>query len=155
MDKIFWIQLITSALGSVGFAVLFKVRLRYLGIIAFLGGACYGVYYLFESGLSSDAFIAALVSTAFVALVSEILARIVHTPTIVFLISCIIPIVPGSYLYRAMRGLIERNSDAFLQNGAETLKIALGTAGGIVAVSVIVNVVLGIAEKVRKKKNEG
>ena len=146
----FAIQLISSMVGSVGFAILFRVRARYFPIVAILSGACYGTYYLFDAVVSADPFICALLATLLVATVSEILARLVRTPAIVFLISCIIPIVPGSSLYKAMRGLIEHSGD-FLKYGTETLKIALGTAGGIVAISVIVNVIMGIIKHKNKE----
>lgn len=51
-----------------------------------------------------------------------------------------------------MNGLIKRDMDAFTFNGIETLKIALGTAGGIVAVSVIVKIILGISDRIKAMK---
>ena len=149
----FLTQLISAVIGTVAFALLFKVRAKYLYLTAIGGGVGYSVYYLFATVIGASSFIAALISVIFIAGFSEISARIVHAPAPVFLLPCLITIVPGGNLYYAMKGMISRDISAAGRYGFEALKIGLGIAGGIVVVSVIVNLVMGISESRKRRKN--
>ena len=73
------IQLITSFLGSLGFAVIFNLRKKYI-IHASVGGVfCWGAYLLM--GLASNGvFIPTLVASAVAALYAEIFARFLKVP---------------------------------------------------------------------------
>jgi uncharacterized membrane protein YjjB (DUF3815 family) len=68
------------------------------------------------------------------------------------LLPCLITIVPGGNLYYAVRGLISNDSQSALKYGLEALKIGLGIAGGILIVSVSINLIRGIAEHMKKKE---
>jgi uncharacterized membrane protein YjjB (DUF3815 family) len=153
----FWIQLITSVLGALGFAIMFRVRPRYLAVSSVVGGICFSVYWLFDIVIGADPFVSALLSSIVVSAISEVLARLARCPAIVFLLAGIIPIVPGSFLYRMMRALIEKNVNEALTYGSTALKISLGVAGGIVVVSAAVSIILGILNKItgicKKTKN--
>ncbi len=154
MDKIFIIQLITSLIGTLGFAVLFKVRPRYLAITALVGAFGYAVYYLAETVWSLGSFAAALCASVFIAAVSEILARGIRTPATVFMLPGLIPIVPGGALYHTMRSFITKSGEKALSYGWEVIKISVGIAGGIVVVSVIVHIILGISERFKNIKGD-
>jgi Zn-dependent protease with chaperone function len=105
--------------------------------------------------LGADPFVSALLATMAVAAISELLARIAHCPTLVFLLAGVIPIVPGSFLYRMMKALIEKNvSDAF-SYGSIALKISLGVAGGIVAIAATISILRGIINKLDKNELTG
>lgn len=120
-----------ALVASVAFAVLFRVSKRHLlfaGIGSLLTYAIY--YFLLEGG--ADLFVAAIVSSVFTAFYSEICARVRKAPTIVFLLTGVIPTVPGRYLYNTMRYLLEQNADLALSSFIDTMKIALGIAAGVV-----------------------
>ena len=152
MNTTFIIQLIASIAGTLGFAILFKLRPKHLVSVSILGGCCYAAYYVVAIHFGADVFIASLVATAFVAIISEVFARVSQSPALVFLLPGLIPIVPGGDLYNMMKNLITKNSDAALGYGISAIKIAAGVAGGIVIVSVMVNIGEGIGEAIRKKK---
>ncbi len=150
----FIIQLIMAAVSTVGFGILFRLRARYMPVVFALGGACFAIYYLFASVLKLDSFVAALMATLFVTVISEVLARAKHSPAVIFILTSLIPIVPGSSLYYMMRSFMTKNVDAALAHGAEALKIALGVAGGIIAVSVIGSLANALIERIKKGKAE-
>ena len=152
--SVFAVQMISSILGSIGFAILFRLHPKKLWSIALLSGGCYGIYYLFAAVFGTNAFVAALISTAFVAASAEFFSRIMRSPTIIFIIPSIIPIVPGGALYRFMKELINGNSDIAMGHGKEALLTALGVAGGIIVISIIANVTKGIIEKISLKKEK-
>ena len=139
----FYIQLITSFLGSAGFALMFKIRMRYLPFSIIGGGLTYAVYY-FGGVVTSSVFAAAFLGSAVSALFSEICARIKRAPAMIFLVPCAIPIVPGGSLYRAMLNLISQNFEDAWYYLIETLKVGIGIAGGIVTVSLLFSLSTGI-----------
>ena len=75
---------------------------------------------------------------------STVMARVLKTPSIVFITASIIPLVPGGALFYTMSNLILGNSATAKVYGLNTLQIALGIAGGIVVESLIVNIMTKI-----------
>ena len=129
-------MLITAALSTLGFSILFFVHPRRL-LPATLGGvlSC-GVYLLaghFLEGELLPNMLGALVGAGY----SEIMARVTKVPVPVYMVPCVIPLVPGSGLYGTMFNFVTGNYPAAAEAGLRTLQIALGIAGGIVIASVL------------------
>jgi uncharacterized membrane protein YjjB (DUF3815 family) len=94
-----------SALAAVGFAVLFNVPPRYLSACvgcAALGHALRALVMHFGVPIEFATLFAATV-LGFVAL---LLANRLQAPAMLFAIPGIIPMIPGSFAYRAMIGLV-------------------------------------------------
>ena len=130
------VMLITAALSTLGFSILFYVHPRRL-LVATLGGTltC-GVYLLgvhFIGGELLPNLLGALVGAGF----SEIMGRLTKVPVPIYMVPCVIPLVPGGGLYATMFNFVAGNYDAAATAGMRTLQIALGIAGGIVIASVL------------------
>ncbi len=130
------IPLLTAALGTLGFSILFYVHPRRLAL-ATLGGILTCAVYLagkhFLGGELLPNFLGAIVGAGF----SEICARATKVPVPVYMFPAIITLAPGSSLYAAMFALVSGAYRDAAQAGFVTLQIALGIAGGIVVTSVI------------------
>ena len=138
--------LITSFLGSLGFALIFRLRPRYLTPAAFGGLFAFAVYFIcdaFGMGLFASNFFAAIVG----ALYSELLARMMKAPTVEFSIPCIIPLVPGSMLYYSMSHLLAGNYEQSFASLRDTLMTALGIAAGMIVVSILSGIFFHFAKK--------
>lgn len=149
-DARFWLSLLMACLGTAGFSVLFHIRLRYLPFVILGGGLTYALYAVSDHYLTSY-FAAAFLASAFSALYSEVCARVGRAPAVVFLLPCAIPIVPGGSLYRTMVQLISQNFSQARADFLETIKIGMGIAGGIVAVSLAFQIAAGIRSYGKKK----
>ena len=130
------IMLATAALGTLGFSILFYVHPRRL-LVATLGGilTC-GVYLLCGHLIGGELLpnlLGALVGAGF----SEIMGRLTKAPVPVYMVPCVIPLVPGGALYETMFNFVAGNYDVAATAGMRTLEIALGIAGGIVIASVL------------------
>ena len=135
-------EFITALVSALAFAVLFRVNKRHL-VWAGIGSiVTYTVYYLIAT-FTHNVFLAALISAVFTALYSEISARVHRAPTLVFLITGVIPTVPGRYLYNTMRYLLEQNWSLALEAFLSTMKIALGIAAGVVGVAIAWGIIFG------------
>ena len=140
----FFIQLITSLLGSAAFAVLFRIRLKHLPVAMLGGGIAYFAYYVILYCFSS-VFAAAFIASAVSAIYAEACSKLRGAPTIIFVLPCAIPIVPGGVLYKTMFNLISQNMEMAKEYLLETLKISIGMAGGLAAVSLILHFINTVA----------
>lgn len=147
------VRLITSALGSCAFALIFKTDKRHLLMVSISGFFTYFVYHA-VSFFGGGFFIASFASTVFAAVFGEACARIFRAPTILYLVTGLIPIVPGGEAYYAMRYLLEKRTDLASAKLISTGSVALGIASGIVLVSIVVGV-LTDRRKAKADKYDG
>ncbi len=145
------IQLVTSFITSVAFAIMFRINKRHLVHVGICGTLTYAVYYTLLF-FTSSLFVSGFVSSMVTALYAELFARIRRAPTIVFVLPGIVPTVPGGSLYRGTRDLLLRNVEGAIENFAATLEVGIGIAGGIVAVSIIIGIIVDSMAK-HKKNN--
>lgn len=141
------IQLITGTLGSVGFALLFGLRSRYIPFAALGGFFCWGVY-LAAMQMWGIIFLSGLLASAFSALYSEIIARLKKAPTTLFYITAVIPLIPGSTLYYTCSNAVIGNWDKAQEYANLTLQYALSIAAGACAVWAITITI----ENIKKNK---
>lgn len=128
-----------ASLAALGFAILFTVPKRALWAVALLASVAYASRQIaLLNGL--DLVVGSLAASCFIGLIGIQLAHWVHTPTTVFVIPAVIPMVPGVFAYRTMMGLLEisRSSqvsnEILLQtasNGLNTVFILLALAVGV------------------------
>lgn len=140
------VTLITAALGTLGFSILFYVHPRRLFFATMGGILTCGVYLLagyFIPGEMLPNLLGAMVGAGF----SEILSRLTKAPVPIYMVPCVIPLVPGSGLYESMFNFVAGNYTAAAAAGMRTLEISMGIAGGIVVASVI-----GLFIRPRKKR---
>ncbi len=131
-----WLQIITGALGTVGFAVLYNIKNKKLIAVAAGGIMSWSVYLLVEYLTENEVlgyFTAAVVMSVY----SELMARILKTPTTTFIIPTLIPLVPGGSLYKTMSFALSGSASLFRNTGLHTLKLAAALALGIMITSVI------------------
>lgn len=102
------LQIVMAGIGAMGFSVLFNIR-GYKVVLCSIGGALAWSVYLIcvENGM--EIFTALFVAAIAAADSSELLARVVKAPVLLFLVPILIPLIPGSDLYYMMSFLCWRN----------------------------------------------
>lgn len=141
------IMLVTAAISTAGFSILFYVHPRRL-FLATLGGVLTTAAYLLAGHFLGGELIPNLLGALIGAGFSEIMARVTRVPVPVYMVPSVIPLVPGSALYATMFNFVSGQYDLAANAALTTLEVALGVAGGIVVVSVLG---LFIRPKHRKK----
>ena len=124
------VQLLMAFLGSLGFALLFGLRRRFILPAALGGMLSWGVYLLLGRLIASE-FLPCLVASACAVLYAELLARLLHSPATVFVIPAVIPLVPGGSLYYAMSCVVQKDFAAAREFGMTTLEFSLAIAAGM------------------------
>lgn len=135
-------------LACVGFGIEFNIQ--GVGILICGLGAALGwlVYMLSLGALHSDifsAFLAAMSISAY----SELMARIRHCPVTGYLQVALLPLVPGSGIYRAMQYCIAGETPLFLSTLLHTLGFAAALSVGAMLISSILRVWLPRFRSVR------
>lgn len=140
MDRV--IEALACMAAATFFGALLRQPKKTLVYTALIGLLGYVVYLLLGMGI-----LAFFVSGLLVGLLCELTARIVKHATTLFLISSIIPTVPGLGLYRAMMALSQGDMDGALSTGVATL------AGiGAIALSLTIATALFNSIKTKPKK---
>ena len=124
------IQLITGAIGSVAFGLLFHMKTKYLSLAA-AGGFFSWLVFLFGKGLWGNVFLPALLAGFIVDVYAEILARVCKETSTSFFVTSVIPLIPGSTLYYCMSSIVEGNTIQALEYGRDTFLFAFGIAAGM------------------------
>ena len=91
-------NVICSFMGTIGFAVMFNVPMRFYLCCGFTGTAGWMAYYAIVNG-DMSAVTASFFGTLAVVLISRILTVLMKCPITIFLVPGIIPLVPGAGIY--------------------------------------------------------
>ena len=135
-----WLQILWGLIGTVGFAVLFNIRGLKLAVAATGGLLSWTLFLLLGRLIDSDTvnyFIVALC----LSLYAELMARVLKTPTSVFITTSLVPLIPGGSLYYTMASAFGGDLTAFLERGTATLLLASALALGIIAATTAVRLV--------------
>ena len=137
------IQVVASFAGSFGFALLYNLRGKKLWM-AGISGMISWITYLIVWNQIPSIFVTNLIAAAVATVYAETMARILKTPVTVFLITGIIPLVPGGNLYYTMNYVLAKQWHLSSLYGQKTLLIAIAVAGGIMVASSVYGICASI-----------
>lgn len=141
--SVFWVKIIevvTGCIGSIGFAILFNVRGKKL-IAAGVGGLLsWGIFVLLEPLTPSEP-LRYFIVAVLISIYSELMARKLKSPTTTFLMTSLIPLVPGGSLYYTMAAMLQGDWSVFREKGASTMSLAVALALGIVVTAALIKMI--------------
>ena len=127
-------NLFCSFVGTIGFAIMYNVPKKYY-IGCGVTGMAGWIVYLLVSGMN---YVSAAVGSFFgafiVVLISRMLSVKMRCPITIFLISGILPLVPGAGIYNTVYYIVTNQLTQAALKGIESLKIAFAIVMGIVIV---------------------
>ncbi len=145
------LQIITGFLGAFGFAILFNIRGKKL-IFSALGGFLSWMLFVLFKYLTPNEPVRYFLVAVLISVYAEILARLLKTPTTTFVISSLIPLIPGGSLYYTMSNAFRGDVAGFLDKGLYTLQLAVALALGIVLNTASVKMILHTIDHFHRKK---
>ncbi len=137
-----------AAAGVIAFGIVFNIRGKKLLFSALGGTVSWLAYLLTYNCFSSDIFgyfFAAVVMSIF----AEVFSRIHKMPVTIYLVAGLIPLVPGSGIYRTMEYCVMGENQLFWQTGLYTLEISAVIGFAMICVSSIVRILFTIQSKTR------
>ncbi|RIM24257.1 threonine/serine exporter [Staphylococcus chromogenes] len=124
------LMFIFSFLTAFCFAFVYDAPMRLFVPAGLCGGCGYIVYYIATVLLNVDSIYASLLGSFTLGILSHIMARLVKSPVILFMIPGIIPLVPGSIFFKAAQKLLTLDfvqaSDIFIRATLIAGAIAVG-----------------------------
>lgn len=131
-----FLQVFSAFLGVVALAVLFYVPGKYLAFAGMTGAGGWFVE-LMTMYMTENTVAASLFAALFVALLSNIFARVCKTPVTLYLVPGIIPLVPGIGMYRFVFCLLQGDNGQASGYLSFTLQVAGMIALAIFSMDVV------------------
>ena len=135
MDR-YLIQILAAAVGSIGFAIILKIKGKQIAYAGLGGMLTWAMYLVFYEILESF-FWATLIASIFVAFFAELMARVNKAPSTIFLTAAAVPLIPGRNLYNMMFYIVSEDAVLAGKEGMTAGIIALAIALGFMAVTII------------------
>ncbi len=148
-------KIIIAALWSGGASIFcslyFNTRFIHAFISGLLGVMSYILYLVIREYIGNEP-LGFFVGTVAVAVASEILAVWMKNPATVFLLSGLLPLVPGAGLFYTLRAAVQKDLAETLHVGYQTIMASAAIALGVAVVSSIFRIVQTFLRKKRKCK---
>ena len=133
-------DLIISALGAfggtLGFAFVLNLPRRTILPTSLTGMLGFLVYVVLCRYMGQGQTYSYFLATMVVTVICEILAKLLHLPSTVFLLTSLVPLVPGYNFYCAMLALVKDNGARAAACGLEAIQIVAAIAVGAAVTSV-------------------
>ena len=146
------VRTVLAFVGTIAFALLFGVPRKYLFSCGLIGGAGWLLYEVLMAFAGATATEATFFATVLVILLSRLRAVRERCPVTVFLISGILPLVPGAGIYWTSYYLVTGQMRQAVSSGFVAVKAAIAIVLGIVFVFEIPNKAFHL---LRKRKGAG
>ena len=143
-----WIQVAAAALSSGGFSFLYNIRMPGVFICMFGGGLGWGVY-LAAVSCGASSLLGYFLAAAAISLYAEIMARVRKFPSFSYLVTALLPLVPGAGVYYTVEYLLQGESVMSFRQAVQTASIAGLLAVGVLLISSVFRMI-GVAKQMKK-----
>ena len=123
--------------GTLGYAFLLNAPLNTVLPASLTGLLGYVIYEVMFTLLGQGMIFSYFVGTVVIAVICEIAARIMRMPSTIFLLTALVPLVPGYTFYCAMLSIVEHNGAAVASYGLEAVQIVAAIAVGAAVTSTL------------------
>ncbi|MCL2169390.1 MAG: threonine/serine exporter family protein [Defluviitaleaceae bacterium] len=127
------LQVILCIMAVIGFSLIFNVPRRELIFCGFTGAGGWLVLTLVTTGLAGSAVVGTLLAAMTASVFGRILSSLRKMPSTLYIIPGVLPLVPGSLLYRTMVYIVNGEHSLAVVQGVEALSRA-----GVIALGLLV-----------------
>ena len=125
-----------SFITALGFAILYNIPRRTIAPAGVTGAVGWTIYFFLTTYMGTQGFVATIIASFFIAFASQIFARKLLSPVIIFTLPGLIPLVPGGMAFSMMRAFVEGEillgfqfaTNTFLTAGALALGLSINGA---------------------------
>ena len=140
-------------LGTISFGIIFNIRGKNL-MFASLGGLFSWIVCQVAKGYQVEEVQSYFLAAVVIAFYAEFMAIYRKAPVTVFLVSGMIPLVPGGSIFYTMQALIMGDYLEFVRTGITTFAIAGVIALGILIASFCVQIIRYLCSNFKRWKQE-
>ena len=127
------VQCIFGTVACIGFVIVFNIHGSGNLLCALGGGLTWAVYCVIQA-FGAEEFLCYFGATVFAAIYAEVMARVRKYPAISYLITSLLPLIPGAGIYYSAQQAIQGDTAGFVAQSTHTLAIAGVMALGILLV---------------------
>lgn len=127
------IQTLFAMVACLGFVIVFNIH-GYGNLLCVLGGGLTWAVYCLVQHLGGTELLCYFLSTVFAAGFAEVMARVRKYPAISYLVTSLLPLIPGAGVYYSAQQAMQGNTAGFVSRSTQTLAIAGVMAVGILLV---------------------
>lgn len=129
--KDFIIHFGSSFVTAFGFTILYNIPKKAIVPASITGAIGWTSFFFLTNYLSVIDFMSTIIASFFIAFASQIFARKLKTPVIIFTLPGLIPLFPGGSAYNMMRAFVEGNANLGFQFATNTFLTAGALALGL------------------------
>ena len=130
------VQFVLAFFASFCFAIVFNCPKKEC-ITSGIGGGIAWVIYVYVYHRTINAVLGIFAASIFAAAYSRVFSYKHMEPSTVFLLPSIVPLVPGSSMYRTMKGILDANIYDTFMEATKALKLS-----GVIAIAIMIVFVL-------------
>ena len=123
--------------GTLGYAFLLNAPLNTVLPASLTGLLGYVIYEVMINLMGQGMIFSYFVATVVIAVICEIAARVMRMPSTIFLLTALVPLVPGYTFYLAMLSMVEDKGYLAAAYGLEAVQIVAAIAVGAAVTSVL------------------
>lgn len=123
--------------GTMGYAFLLNAPLKTVLPASLTGLLGYVIYEVMVNLLSQGMIFSYFMATVIISVLCEMEARMMRMPSTIFLLTALVPLVPGYTFYCAMLAMVEDRGAAVAAYGLEAVQIVAAIAVGAAVTSVL------------------
>lgn len=138
-------NVIFSFFISAGTSVLNNIERKYIILCGLCGGLTAFLYYL--AGNFVNPVVSSLISCFLLATFCQFLSYKTKRPDATFIIPGIMPVVPGSLLFRAFDALVESNYMKAVDYGTQAILVGVSIALALVFNETMTSIILNVKNK--------
>lgn len=127
------IQCVFAMVACLGFVIVFNIH-GYGNLLCVLGGGLTWAVYCLVQHWGGTELLCYFLATVFASVYAEVMARMRKYPAISYLITSLLPLIPGAGVYYSAQQAMQGDSAGFVSHSAHTLAIAGVMAVGILLV---------------------
>ena len=135
--------------GTLGYAILLNAPSKTILPASLIGLLGYMLYECMVNLLGQGFIFSYFLSTVIISLLCEIEARVMRMPSTIFLLTALVPLVPGYTFYCAMLSLVENNGAAAASYGMVAVQIVAAIAVGAAVTSVLFRTLAGRPKRMK------
>lgn len=140
------IKIIYAALGTLGFGMLFNANKNKLLYIV-LGGILNYIAYFITFEMTKSDFLASVFCAFIISCYAFVMSRLIKCPSSIFIITGLIPSVPGGTLFYTMQNLVMGDLALANKYGITTIEVILGIVSGMLLWSAVSSLILHFRPK--------
>lgn len=122
--------------GTLGFGFVLNLPRNTVLPTSLTGMLGFVIYIVLHRYCGQNLMFSHFFATVAVTVICEVLARMMRLPSTIFLLSSLVPLVPGYNFYCAMLALVEDNGRQAASHGLEAVQIVAAIAVGAAVTSV-------------------